>query len=158
MNIGDKFPDLLGTDAEGNEIRLGSFPGKEFIIFFYPKDSTPGCTAESCSLQSGLEAFSQMGYQVIGVSGGTAATHSRFAEKNGLTFPLVLDADHKLAELAGVWQLKKLAGREYMGIVRTTFVTDNEGNVTDIIRKVDTKAAAEQLFNLLDNRNNPNPA
>lgn len=157
MNISDKFPDLLGLDADGNEVRLSNYPGQRFIIYFYPKDSTPGCTAESCSLRDSMEDFKASGYQVIGVSGGTAATHRRFAEKNGLNFPLVLDADHKLCELAGVWQLKKLAGREYMGIVRTTFVTDTEGTVTDVLRKIDTKNAATQLFSLLDNRDNPNP-
>lgn len=158
MNIGDKFPELLGLDADGHDIKLTDFPGQNFIIYFYPKDSTPGCTAEACSLRDGMADFQQEGYQIIGVSGGTAASHKKFAEKNGLNFPLVLDEDHKLAELAGVWQLKKMAGREYMGIVRTTFVTDPTGVVTDIIRKVDTKNAAEQLFHLLDDRDDPNPS
>lgn len=158
MNIGDTFPDLLGSDAEGREIRLSDYKDSCFIIYFYPKDSTPGCTAESCSLRDAEDELKEQGYQIIGVSGGTPSSHTRFAEKNALKFPLVLDEDHKLAELAGVWQLKKMAGREYMGIVRTTFVTDSEGVVTDIIRKVDTKNAGEQLFNLLDNRDNPNPA
>ena len=157
MNISDRFPDLLGLDADGKEVRLSNYPGKRFIIYFYPKDSTPGCTAEACSLRDSMEEFAATGYQVIGVSGGTVASHRRFAEKNELSFPLVLDAEHKLCELAGVWQLKKLAGREYMGIVRTTFVTDSEGIVTDVLRKIDTKNAATQLFSLLDNRDNPNP-
>ncbi len=158
MNIGDKFPDLLGVDANGNEVKLSDYPGRNFIIYFYPKDSTPGCTAEACSLRDSQDSFVEMGYQIIGVSKDSEASHLKFAGKYGLQFPLVADTDHKLCELAGVWQLKKMAGREYMGIVRTTFITDSEGVVTDIIRKVNTKAAAEQLFELLDNREDPNPA
>lgn len=158
MKIGDKFPDLLGLDADGNEIRLSDFPGKNFIIYFYPKDSTPGCTAEACSLSEGFGFLSEMGYQVIGVSKDSGASHKKFAEKYSLPFPLIADTDLTLCYLAGVWQKKKMAGREYFGIVRTTFVTDSEGTVTDIIEKVDTKNAAAQLFSLLDGRNNPNPA
>ncbi|MCH5217300.1 MAG: peroxiredoxin [Muribaculaceae bacterium] len=158
MRIGDKFPDLLGSDAEGKEVRLSDFPGKRFIIYFYPKDNTPGCTAEACSLGMGFKTLSDMGYQVIGVSKDSAASHSRFAEKYSLPFPLVADTELNLANLAGVWQKKKMAGREYFGIVRTTFVTDETGTVTDIIEKVDTKHAAEQLFSLLNGRENPNPA
>lgn len=152
MNIGDKFPDLLGVDAEGKEVKLSDYPEKRFIIYFYPKDSTPGCTAEACSLQDNYALFGKMGYQIIGVSKDSEASHLKFAGKYGLEFPLVADTEHKLCELAGVWQLKRMAGREYMGIVRTTFVTDGAGVVTDVIRKVDTKAAAEQLFKLLDGR------
>ena len=130
MNIGDKFPDLLGKDADGKEVRLSDYPGKNFIIYFYPKDNTPGCTAEACN----------------------------FRDKFGLQFPLVADTETTLCQLAGVWQKKKMAGREYMGIVRTTFVTDNTGTVTDKVVKVQTKTASEQLFELLDNRNDINPA
>lgn len=158
MHIGDKFPDLLGTDAEGKEIRLSDFPGMNFIIYFYPKDSTPGCTAEACSLNEGFDELKKMGYQVIGVSKDSAASHQKFAAKFNLSFPLVADTDLTLCNLAGVWQKKKMAGREYFGIVRTTFVTDSNGVVTDIIEKVNTKQAAEQLFSLLEGRNNPNPA
>ena len=158
MRIGDKFPDLLGLDADGNEIKLSDYPGKNFIIYFYPKDSTPGCTAEACSLASGWDALRRLGYQVIGVSKDSAASHKKFAEKYSLPFPLVADTDLTLCNLAGVWQKKKMAGREYFGIVRTTFVTDPSGAVTDIIEKVDTKHAAEQLFALLDGRSDPNPA
>ena len=158
MHIGDKFPDLLGTDAEGKEIRLSDFPGMNFIIYFYPKDSTPGCTAEACSLNEGFDELKKMGYQVIGVSKDSAASHQKFAAKFNLGFPLVADTDLTLCNLAGVWQKKKMAGREYFGIVRTTFVTDSNGVVTDIIEKVNTKQAAEQLFSLLEGRNNPNPA
>ena len=158
MNIGDKFPDVLGLDAEGREVKLSDFPGMNFIIYFYPKDSTSGCTLEAISLSEGYDQLRTMGYQVIGVSKDSAASHRKFAEKNSLPFPLVADTDLTLCNLAGVWQKKKMAGREYFGIVRTTFVTDSQGVVTDIIEKVDTKHAAEQLFSLLDGRNDPNPA
>lgn len=158
MRIGDQFPDLLGHDSEGKEVKLSDFPGKNFIIYFYPKDSTPGCTAEACSLSEGYGSLIKMGYQIIGVSKDSEASHKRFAEKYSLPFPLIADTELTLCNLAGVWQKKKMAGREYFGIVRTTFVTDPQGRVTDIIEKVDTKHAAEQLFSLLEGRNNPNPA
>lgn len=158
MNIGDKFPDLLGHDSDGKEIRLSDFPGKNFIIYFYPKDSTPGCTAEARSLSEAYRQFQEMGYQIIGVSKDSAASHKKFVEKNSLPFPLVSDTELTLCNLAGVWQKKKMAGREYFGIVRTTFVTDSNGVVTDVIEKVDTRHAAEQLFSLLDDRTDPNPS
>ncbi len=158
MNIGDKFPDLLGVDANGKEIKLSDYPGKMFIIYFYPKDNTPGCTAEACSFRDNYSVFEKMGYQIIGVSKDSPASHDKFAAKFSLQFPLVADTDHKLCELAGVWKQKKMAGREYMGIVRTTFVTDADGVVTDVVEKVNTKTASEQLFGILDNRYNPNPA
>lgn len=157
MRIGDRFPDLLGLDAEGRKVRLSDLPGKRFIIYFYPKDSTPGCTAEACSLAAGYLALRNLGYQVIGVSKDSASSHKKFAEKHSLPFPLVADTDLTLCNLAGVWQKKKMAGREYFGIVRTTFVTDASGVVTDIIEKVDTKHAFEQLAELLEGRDTPNP-
>jgi len=158
MNISDAFPDLLGLDSEGKEVRLSRYPGKRFIIYFYPKDNTSGCTLEARSLAQGYQNFLDMGYQIIGVSRDSAASHKKFIEKNSLPFPLVSDTDGTLCELAGVWQLKKMAGREYMGIVRTTFVTDTQGVVTDVIRKVNTRDAAGQLYHLLDDRIDPNPA
>ena len=158
MNIGDKFPDLLGKDADGKEVKLSDYPGKNFIIYFYPKDSTPGCTAEACNLRDNLSTFEKMGYQIIGVSKDSEASHRKFADKYSLPFPLVADTELTLCNLAGVWQKKKMAGREYWGIVRTTFVTDPNGVVTDKIEKVKTKEASDQLFTLLDDRNDPNPA
>ncbi len=158
MNIGDKFPDLLGVDAAGKEIKLSDYPGKKFIIYFYPKDNTPGCSAEACSFRDNYSVFEKMGYQIIGVSKDSPESHNKFAAKFGLEFPLVADTDHKLCELAGVWRMKKMAGREYMGIVRTTFVTDENGVVTDVIEKVNTKTASEQLFGILDDRYDPNQA
>lgn len=158
MNIGDKLPEILGKDADGNIIKLSDFPGMKIILYFYPKDNTPGCTAEACSLRDGWDSLKELGYQVIGVSKDSEASHRKFIDKYSLPFPLIADTEHQLCEACGVWQLKKMAGREYWGIVRTTFVADNEGVITDIIKKVNTKDAANQLFTLLNGRNNPNPA
>ena len=158
MNIGDKFPEVLGPGTDGKEVKLSDFPGKKFIIYFYPKDNTSGCTMEAVSLRDNYDTFLKMGYQIIGVNNGTVESHKKFAKKQELPFPLVADVDCKLCELAGVWQLKKMCGKEYMGIVRTTFVCNHDGEVTDVIEKVQTKTAADQLFKLLEGRDSLNPA
>ncbi len=149
MEIGDRFPDLLGKNQTGSEIRLSQFPGMKFVLYFYPKDNTPGCTAEACSLRDGFDELNRLGYQVIGVSKDSETSHQKFATKFELKFPLVADTDVSLCTLAGVWRKKKMAGREYMGIVRTTFLLDEHGAVTNIITKVDTKDAAGQILKLL---------
>ncbi|MCH5233677.1 MAG: peroxiredoxin [Muribaculaceae bacterium] len=158
MNIGDKFPNVLGPSIDGKEIKLSDYPGMKFIIYFYPKDATSGCTAEAISLRDNYQTFLKMGYQIIGVNNGSVESHKKFAEKQELPFPLVADTDLKICELAGVWQLKKMCGKEYMGIVRTTFVCNPDGEVTDVIKKVETKTAADQLFKLLEGRGSINPA
>lgn len=157
MNIGDKFPEILGLDADGKEIKLNDFPGKNFIIYFYPKDNTSGCSMEAENLRDNYDTFLKMGYQIIGVSKDSMASHKKFAESHNLPFPLIADTDCKLCELAGVWRLKKMCGKEYMEIVRTTFVCDHDGTVTDVIEKVQTKTAAAQLFKLLEGRGSMNP-
>lgn len=148
MEIGDKIPDVLGLDAEGNEIKASDFAGKKLVIYFYPKDNTPGCTAEACSLAAGYGELLAAGYAIVGVSKDTAASHKKFAEKHSLPFPLIADTDLVLNQAFGVWQKKKMCGRECMGIVRTTFLIDEEGRVADIITKVNTKDAANQILNL----------
>lgn len=158
LNIGDKAPDLLGRNSEGKEVRLSDFPGKKVILYFYPKDNTPGCTAEACSFRDNYETFLGMGYVVIGVSKDSEASHLKFKEKYDLPFILIADSDHKLAEEFGVWRMKKMAGREYMGVVRTTFVIGADGVISDVVEKVKTKTASEQLFALLDGRGDINPA
>ena len=147
--VGDKAPELLGIDEQGNEIRLSDFKGKRLVVYFYPKDSTPGCTAEACSLRDGMDELAVAGYAVVGISADSAASHIRFKEKQQLNFPLVTDTERKTIEAFGVWAEKKMAGRVYMGIVRTTFIIDGNGVVEKVITKVDTKNAATQILELM---------
>ena len=144
--VGDKAPELLGIDEQGNEIRLSDFKGKRLVVYFYPKDSTPGCTAEACSLRDGMDELASAGYAVVGISADSTASHIRFKEKQQLNFPLVTDTERKTIEAFGVWAEKKMAGRVYMGIVRTTFIIDGNGVVERVITKVDTKNAATQIL------------
>lgn len=149
MKIGDKIPQVLGVDHLGREHRASDYAGKKLIIYFYPKDNTPGCTAEACSLSDGYGALRKAGYELLGVSKDSAASHTKFSDKYSLPFPLIADTDTTLQQAFGVWREKKMAGRTYMGTVRTTFVIDEQGIVTHIIDKVNTKDAANQLLDLL---------
>lgn len=147
MKIGDKAPELLGTDAEGREIKLSDYAGRKVVLYFYPKDNTPGCTAEACSLRDGYGALQSAGYEVIGVSKDSAASHRKFAEKHSLPFTLIADTEKQLNEAFGVWREKKMCGRVGMGTVRTTFIIDENGVISDIIEKVETARHAEQILN-----------
>lgn len=149
MKTGDTIPTLLGVNAQGQEVKSTDFAGKPLIIYFYPKDNTPGCTAEACSLRDGYDSLRNLGYEVIGVSKDSSASHAKFAEKYSLPFTLISDPSTELNQAFGVWQKKKMAGREYMGTVRTTFITNADHRVTHIINKVDTKNAAAQIMKLL---------
>ncbi len=149
MNIGDKIPENLGLNIEGKEVRESDFAGKPLIIYFYPKDNTPGCTAEACSIRDYNKELKDLGYEVIGISKDSIASHVKFADKYTLPFLLLSDPTTEVNQAFGVWQKKKMAGREYMGTVRTTFVTDADHNITHIINKVDTKNAGEQLIKLI---------
>ncbi len=148
MTIGDKAPALLGIDQDGKEIRLSDFAGKTLVLYFYPKDSTPGCTSEACNLRDNYEAMLAKGYAVVGVSPDSIKSHLKFIEKNNLPFPLISDPDHKLAEEMGVWGEKKMAGRTYMGILRTTFIISPEGVIERIIgpKQIKVKDHAAQIF------------
>lgn len=150
MNIGDKIPDYLGVDAAGEKVNADLFAGKPLIIYFYPKDNTPGCTAEACSIRDDYSHLTEKGYVVIGVSKDSPASHIKFAEKHSLPFLLLSDADTTVNQAFGVWQKKRMAGREYMGTVRTTFVTDASHTITHIIKKVDTKQAGSQLLSVIE--------
>jgi len=149
MELNHKIPTLLGYDAQGRPISEADFAGKPLIIYFYPKDNTPGCTAEACSLRDGHDSLRALGYEIIGISKDSPASHARFAEKHSLPFTLLSDESTEVNQAFGVWQKKKMAGREYMGTVRTTFVTDADHRITHIITKVNTKDAAGQLLTLL---------
>lgn len=148
MKIGDKIPEILGINAEGAEVKASDFAGKKLAIYFYPKDNTPGCTAEACSLRDGYAELRAAGFEVIGISKDSAASHQKFAAKHELPFTLIADTDLRMNEVFGVWQLKKMCGRESMGTVRTTFLTDENGVITDIINKVNTKDSAHQILDL----------
>ena len=148
MKIGDKIPEILGINAEGAEVKASDFAGKKLAIYFYPKDNTPGCTAEACSLRDGFAELRAAGFEVIGISKDSAASHQKFAAKHELPFTLIADTDLRMNEAFGVWQLKKMCGRESMGTVRTTFLTDENGVITDIINKVNTKDSARQILDL----------
>ncbi len=151
METGEKIPEVLGLDAEGREIKASDFAGKPLIIYFYPKDNTPGCTAEACSIRDGYQSLTALGYTVIGISKDSAASHLKFAGKYELPFLLLSDSSTEVNQAFGVWQKKKMAGREYMGTVRTTFITDADHRITHIIKKVDTKNAAQQIIELIEN-------
>lgn len=148
MKIGDKIPEILGNDAQGNVIKASDFAGKKLIIYFYPKDNTPGCTAEACSLSDGYGKLRKAGFELLGVSKDSAASHLKFAAKHNLPFPLIADEELTLNKAFGVWQEKKMAGRVYMGTVRTTFIIDEQGTVIHIINKVNTKDSANQILDL----------
>lgn len=146
LNIGDKAPDFLGIDEQGKEQRVSDYAGRKLVVYFYPKDSTPGCTAEACSLRDGMDDLVAAGYAVVGISADSAASHLRFKEKQQLNFPLVADVDKETIKAFGVYGEKKMAGRVYMGIIRTTFVIGENGVVERVITKVDTKNAAKQIL------------
>ncbi|MBQ7946812.1 MAG: thioredoxin-dependent thiol peroxidase [Bacteroidaceae bacterium] len=148
LQIGDLAPDLLGVDEQGNEVRVSDYAGRRLVVYFYPKDNTPGCTAEACSLRDGMSDLLAAGYAVVGISADSAASHTRFKEKQQLNFPLVADTEKRTIEAFGAWGPKKMAGREYMGIIRTTFVIDGTGKIERVITKVDTKNAAKQILNI----------
>lgn len=146
LNVGDKAPDFLGVDEVGRELSLNDFAGKRLVLYFYPKDSTPGCTAEACSLRDGMDELVAAGYSVVGVSADSATSHQRFKAKQTLNFPLIADTERKLIEAYGACGEKKMAGRTYMGIIRTTFVIAPDGTIERVIKKVDTKNAARQIL------------
>lgn len=148
MNIGDKCPELLGRDQNGNELKLSDFAGKKLVLYFYPKDMTPGCTNEACNLRDNYERFLNMGYAVVGVSVDDENKHQKFIEKHSLPFPLIADTDHKLVEAFGVWGEKKMYGRTYMGVFRTTFVISEAGIVERIIgpKEIKVKDHAKQIL------------
>ena len=149
LKTGDKAPEVLGFDENGKEIRMADFQGKKLVLYFYPKDSTSGCTAEACSFRDNYSILRKQGYAVVGVSVQDERSHQKFIEKHQLPFPLIADTDHALVEAFGVWQEKKMCGRTYMGTVRTTFIADEQGTIIHIINKVDTKDSANQILNVL---------
>ena len=152
MNIGDKAPEVLGINEQGKEILLSHYKGKKLVLYFYPKDNTSGCTAEACSLRDNYSALQAKGYEVIGVSTDSAASHQKFIECHSLPFTLVADTDKQLVEKMGVWGEKSMYGRKYMGTYRTTFLIDEEGIVQKVFlpKEIKTKTHAEQILKAIE--------
>ncbi len=146
LEIGDVAPNFKSKDQDGKDIELSSFIGKKIILYFYPKDNTPGCTAQACNLRDNYEVLQSKGYVVLGVSVDDEKSHTKFIQKFDLPFPLVADTDHAIVESYGVWVEKNMYGRKYMGIARTTFVIDSNGLIAEIITKVNTKEHASQIL------------
>jgi peroxiredoxin Q/BCP len=148
IQIGDKAPEVLGHDENGNEIRLSDFKGKKLVLYFYPKDMTSGCTAEACNLRDNIGALEAQGYAVLGASVDDAKSHQRFIAKHELPFHLIADTDKQLVEQFGVWGEKSMYGRKYFGTFRTTFIINEEGIVERIIgpKKIKTKDHAKQIL------------
>ena len=149
MKVGDKLPMILGVDQNGKEVKSSDYEGTKIILYFYPKDGTSGCTAEAISLRDNFEKLTEEGYKIIGVSPDSSQSHLKFIEKNSLPFQLISDPDHRLAEEMGVWGEKSMYGRKYFGILRTTFLVDQNGIITRIFhpKEIKTKEHACQILN-----------
>lgn len=146
LREGDKVPEFTALDQDGNEIRLSDYKGKKLLVFFYPKASTPGCTAEACNLRDHYSELQAAGYQLLGVSADSQKRQANFKNKYEFPFPLLADEDHKVINIFGVWGPKKFMGREYDGIHRKTFLIDEAGFVMKVIEKVKTKDHAAQIL------------
>ncbi len=148
MTIGDKAPEILGKDEQGREIRLSDYRGRKLVLYFYPKDNTSGCTSEACSLRDHYGELQSAGYEVVGVSKDTAASHQKFKAKHELPFPLIADVDHALLEAMGAWGEKTMYGKKVMGTIRTTFVISEEGVVEKMFsgKQIKTKEHASQIL------------
>ncbi len=148
LKKGDKAPEFEGIDQNGNPIKSSDYKGKKYVVFFYPKASTPGCTAEACDLRDNEEALKAKGYEIIGVSADSVRRQKNFATKNDLNYPLIADEERKIIEAFGVWGPKKFMGREFDGIHRTTFIINEKGIIENLIEKVKTKEHAKQILEL----------
>ncbi|MCZ2393813.1 MAG: thioredoxin-dependent thiol peroxidase [Chitinophagales bacterium] len=149
MKVGSQLPDIDVTNQYHEIVNLSKLKGRKLIIYFYPKDDTPGCTAEACNFRDNYSDLEKAGYTVIGVSADDANKHTKFIDKYSLPFTLLADTDKLLSNAFGVWGLKKFMGKEYEGINRTTFITNENGIITHVIKKVDTKNSTQQILDLL---------
>jgi len=148
LQIGDKAPETLGVNQNGKELKLSDYSGKKIVLYFYPKDSTPGCTAQACSLRDNYETLQKKGYVVLGVSADSEKSHQKFIEKQQLPFDLIADTATNLSAQFGTWGEKSMYGRQYMGMFRTTFIIDENGEIERIIspKEVNTKTHAQQII------------
>lgn len=151
MNVGDKLPEVLGLDQNGQEITLSSLAGKKLVLYAYPKDNTSGCTAEACSLRDHYDELQQAGYVVIGVSKDSAASHQKFIDKQQLPFPLIADTETTLLQQVGAWGEKSIYGKKFMGILRTTYLVNEQGVVEKVFtpKEIKTKIHAEQILDYI---------
>ncbi len=150
LTKGDKAPDFKGLNQNGEEISLSAYSGKKLILYFYPKDNTPGCTAESCNLNENYGAWLDKGYEVVGVSPDSVASHKKFAEKFGFQFNLIADTEKEILQAYGAWGEKNMYGKKYMGVLRTTYVINEEGIIEEVFGKVKTKDHTNQIIKALD--------
>jgi peroxiredoxin Q/BCP len=150
LKEGMKAPGFEGIDQNGSTVKLGDFTGKKVVLYFYPKDNTPGCTAEACNLRDNWNTFLKKGFIVLGVSPDSEKSHKGFAEKYVLPFPIIADTSKKILNDYGVWGEKKMYGKSFMGVIRTTFIIDEQGIIEKIITKVETAKHTEQIFNMLN--------
>jgi len=148
LKVGDKAPDFTANDQDGKKISLSDYKGKKVVLYFYPKDQTPGCTEEACNLRDNISDLTKAGYVVLGVSSDNEASHKEFQQKYSLPFSLVADNDKSINQNYGVWVEKERDGKKFMGTARTTFIIDEKGIITNIIDKVDTKSHAGQILQL----------
>lgn len=146
LKEGDKAPDFKGINQDGKELSLSDFKGKKLILYFYPKDNTSGCTAEACNLNDHYLSLTKEGYEVVGVSPDSPASHLKFIARYNLSFNLIADTEKQILEKYGVWAEKSMYGRKYMGVLRTTFLIDEKGMIEKIITKVNTKDHASQII------------
>jgi len=146
LKKGDTAPDFKGIDQEGRIIQLNDFRGSKLILYFYPKDNTPGCTAEACDLRDNYKMWLTKGYKILGISPDSQLSHQKFIAKYNLPFPLIADEDKTIIKAYGAWGLKKLYGREYEGLLRTTFVIDEKGIIEEVFAKVKTKDHTNQIL------------
>lgn len=150
LSKGDKAPHFAGPNQLGELISLDKFKGKKLILYFYPKDNTPGCTAESCNLNDNYQLWLSKGYEVVGVSPDSVASHKKFADKFQFGFNLIADTEKEILQAYGVWAEKSMYGKKYMGVLRTTFVINEDGIIEEIFEKVDTKNHTDQLTKALE--------
>lgn len=146
LSVGDKAPDFKVNDQDGNEIKLSDYNGKKVVLYFYPRDNTPGCTAEACNLRDNYKSLQNAGYEILGVSTDDEKSHKKFIEKQSLPFKLLADTEKDIHDKYGTWVEKNMYGRKYMGTARKTFIIDEQGKIEEIIGKVKTKEHTAQIL------------
>ena len=152
LNVGDKAPNFTGIIQDGSEVKLSDYGGKKLVIFFYPADNTPSCTAEGCSLRDNYKVLQKKGYEILGVSPDSAKKHSNFINKFEFPFDLFVDADLELTKSFGAFGWKKFMGKEYEGVLRSTFLIDEKGIIEAVIAKVKTKTHGEQILDIIESQ------